>query len=312
MNTQEVTKKNEATKNIFGNVGFNRINYMGDLASRLPIYTYKFMGIEEYKAELLNNFDEGSKVYWLELLERAHWASITTIYRTLGWASGTANAYLDSNYLLFCAGFRGFLESSVDSFYSLINVPESFAKLFSQIKSILNGIRPKEMILYENLEDFLIHFTYARNPKNVKNDAAQTGLEYPPSHYAETIRTYINGFDKHKDELHKCYSELCEITHPSMRSVFMYVAESNDNYKTLRVRNNFNEVLILDFCSRYKELAEYLASILFNTTMITLKVINAFDIPEIETPYVDHLNFSHIELWKDIKKSISESNQTKP
>jgi len=41
--------------------------------------------------------------------------------------------------------------------------------------------------------------------------------------------------------------------------------------------------------------------------MMTLKIINKFNLPELKTPYVDSLDFSHTPLWKDVENFIAQT-----
>lgn len=293
---------------IFNEKGTNLIKYLRLLEKDLPTYTYKFIPIEEYKQ--LSDIKEMQKIYWFELLERAHWASITTIYRTLGWVNGTSNAYISNNYLLFSAAYRGFLESSADSFYTLLKIPKAFAIIYQEVNLALNGSFSQKMIINKELEDSLIHFSYARSRQTKKKDEEVTGIIFPDIHVSETIRKYIDSFgDGLKERIHTCYSFLCDSTHPGMTSVWMYIGTVNQDLKIrgFSDKEHFEKSLLEKFCSDYVKTSEEILMLIFNLTMITLKVINTFNVPELYTPAVNNLSMNHTKLWQDIKEYLPSS-----
>lgn len=52
-------------------------------------------------------------MYWLEIIERAHAVSITTVFRNQKWIEGIVVSYLNNNYYSFAANLRGLIESMV-------------------------------------------------------------------------------------------------------------------------------------------------------------------------------------------------------
>jgi hypothetical protein len=56
------------------------------------------------------------QVYWREILFRAHFGACASLLRTRRWIEGACAAFEHRNYHTFMAAFRGWLESSADTF----------------------------------------------------------------------------------------------------------------------------------------------------------------------------------------------------
>jgi len=78
-------------------------------------WKYLFVPDEEFikiNDELLQ-----SKIYWEDILYRAHIASLLSLFKVRRWFQGMENNH--DNYYGFCSSLRGLIESCADSFFSL-------------------------------------------------------------------------------------------------------------------------------------------------------------------------------------------------
>lgn len=93
---------------------------------------YRFMPMKEYEDLMLKDTAAGMRVYWLEILARAHCCSTIAILRTRRWLSAMESSACENNLLSFAASFRGFLESAADSSTFLIGGPTDTCRSICQ------------------------------------------------------------------------------------------------------------------------------------------------------------------------------------
>src|SRR5437764_28633 len=131
------------------------------LLPHLEGYRYTFLDPAEYNALLGRDTAAAMAVYWREMLHRAHWAASTSLIRTHRWLAGLLDAFDAENLIVFCACARGLLEASADSWYSLNPVAPTLASAKGIITRAL-AERLNDRVLAEEIENRLIHFTFAR------------------------------------------------------------------------------------------------------------------------------------------------------
>jgi hypothetical protein len=122
---------------------------------------FEFMPIDEFQRLASSDFAEGAKVYWREILYRAHLAAVAALARHSRWIDSCLRNYSPgSNFLGFACCLRGLLESSSDIFYSLRGVPLTIAGSIVQVRQALMGELRTAGYASEKLENLLIHFIY--------------------------------------------------------------------------------------------------------------------------------------------------------
>ena len=99
---------------------------LSPLHSELRNFTYRVLDVEAFEVLLRHDSRRGQRIYWLELLYRAHLAAATTMLRQDRWLN--AAAATNANCLGFAAAFRGLLESAADASFSLRFVPRYIAE----------------------------------------------------------------------------------------------------------------------------------------------------------------------------------------
>lgn len=257
--------------------------------------TYKFIPEQEYILVLKENPSEGMRIYWAEMLDRAHLAATTSMLRNKRWINGVVFAVENDNLLVFASAFRGLIESAADAFDGLRPVPISLSENYDIIKSALEGKLKGAIICCKTLEDSLIHFSHARR--------LSKGHTEPEIHRAKTSREYLDLLKKIGDgEILNCYSELCEITHPAAASIaFLFDQKPKDEYQ-LSLENDAK--YIINFCAKYKSIMSEILQLSFNLALLTLRVLNSFPVDKLKTPILNELSFESIRGWQNIKNYI--------
>src|SRR6516162_2489642 len=105
----------------------------------LQKYIYTIHDNEYFANTISSSAAELQKVYWEEILQRAHWAALSSLIRNLQWIKATAKAIEDNNLLSFSANLRCLIESCGDNLLSLLNVPNTLADNFEDITKCIRG-----------------------------------------------------------------------------------------------------------------------------------------------------------------------------
>ncbi|WP_198291713.1 hypothetical protein, partial [Pseudomonas asplenii] len=212
---------NNLVKDIFGQAGEVYPPIIQDLLECSYNKKYKFLNLDDFK--LLSGSDS-NYVYWIEILYRSHWAATSNLIRHDRWYELCYNSSIISpNYIAFCSGLRGLLECATDTYDALGGVPLTLAQASSYIEDALLR-RPISKILFsEELEDRLIHFSYARKLNKQENA--------PKSHEAKTASYYIAQLDSVDLPLKNLYAELCQVVHPAYQSTAWLVGSEDQSYK---------------------------------------------------------------------------------
>src|SRR6267154_2815366 len=85
------------------------------LGSSEQSYRYTFMSVEQFRD--LTKVEQ-SRVYWYEMVERAHCASLTSLLRLQRWVALINSSAEGLNFVGFAASFRGVIESAADTRYA--------------------------------------------------------------------------------------------------------------------------------------------------------------------------------------------------
>ncbi|ELR64462.1 hypothetical protein C942_02486 [Photobacterium marinum] len=282
------------TSDIFGENGQDMLNTLFGVVENIDITKYQFMSHKEHELLMYKDFYTGLKQYWVEILFRAHFASVASIYRNYQWVMGMESSYKNNLFLPYTACFRALIESAADTFDSFNGVPVALAKNNKQINKIITGKYKKKVgFVSKELEDKLIHFSHARRVGK-KEDV-------PDSHQAKSAAKYINSLDKNKSlKLYECYSELCEYTHPAASSTGNFMSSIDEN--TFVFSTGFDKDKIIALSSKYSDAIEVLLSCAFNPGLITLKLLRKLSEPTCQVPIVDQIGVGDMPLWKECIK----------
>jgi hypothetical protein len=294
--------KNEHLEAVFSKPGLFFVPKIARIAAQLRDFRHTFFSNETAKKIGESDFQELERIYWLEILYRAHIACATNLIRTDRWIKGILQAYTTANYLCFSASYRGLLESSVDAHYSLVTLPKFFANQAETIHRAVERNLGNVSISAREIEDRLIHFTHGRNTKKENHP------DMPESHNAQTMRKYIDEVGSPESQrLHNCYSELCDVTHPSAQSLlYMLDSDVTDDRTVTCLYNDRDAVFIHSFCQRYKDIPSSLFQNGVLSSLMTLKLLNLMNLPEITTSAVEDLDLSEFGRYTEWSSKISE------
>lgn len=244
----------------------------------------------------------GMQIYWKELLQRLHLASVTTLMRNLKWMQGIRFGVETNNFIVLASSLRGYLEAFVDSYYStsfkFIDVAENFSNISKALKGTLE--RP---LLSSEFEESLIHFYSASKNANSKTHNVEWLVPM-------TTRKYLDGFDLPDSELrHQLYSELCEIVHPASPSVKCFTKEE-DNIKSSTIQTVLgrDDELIEKILEKYSKLLRLIFRVSNTIAVVNLKTLNNFNEPCISANYIDDSIINKLavksEGWEIFKNKL--------
>ncbi len=275
----------------FGQAGEIYPPIVRDLLGEAYGKQYEFISPDDFKS--LNEVDS-SYVYWIEILYRSHWAATSNLIRYIKWFELCHdNSVVKPNYIAFCSGLRGLLECSTDTYEALGSVPLTLAHASKHIDDALLHRPVLIRAVSEELEDSLIHFSYAR--KLQKSEVA------PKSHKAKTASHYISQLDSTNLPFKSLYSELCQVVHPAHQSTAWLVGRTEQFYT---IRESEDLAFILDLCERYKECIEYMQMSSVNTSLFIFKVLNKFMCSDLHNSSAEKYDMSQSPLSKKIQDAM--------
>ncbi len=145
---------------------------------------------------------------------------------------------------------------------------------FKNITKALNGELNCDY-LAENIENYMLHFQYAS--KDNEDNQPKTNKEY--------IK-FLQQFSDYK--LEGLYSILCELTHPSSKSVscFTVYKEKNEFYSYSQILVD-NMKVADEIIKDYEREIYFLLHISTNLPLLCLKVLNLFKVDFVYTDYIE-------------------------
>ncbi len=276
---------------ILGQVG--RI-YLRGIDSILPVLesaNYRFLPNEEYTRIIVEDPTAGLRIYWSEILFRAHLAAATSIVRSRQWVDGMLREAGTPNFLVFAAAMRGLLESAADTLTSLRLVPEALAQHYRIIEDALASCC-RGISISSELEDTLIHYSHATKvPK---------GKDVPDSHRAKTIQEYLSALEEGKvPRLSELYAFLCDVTHPGAISVnyLLHHEDESGSVGWLHPDHASDRRAIEGFVKDFGNSIPPIVMFAFNPGLVTLRVLNSFSLPVIHTPPSPDWGLEDTALW---------------
>lgn len=188
---------------------------------------------------------------------------------------------------------------------SLLNVPSTLADNFINItKCLKENTEEKTMYTFKELEEILIHFSYARKITQEEKDLQG---KLPKYQNAKPAAEYLKKLDHSvaNGPVSELYGILCQFSHPAAHSTHYLTKMSFDNSKyEFEYSLNADKEYIDRILNAYND--EIIKSLQygFNPGILTLKTLNYFDYELTKTQYVDTINMDFMKMWVDIKNKI--------
>ncbi|HWB58048.1 MAG TPA: hypothetical protein VG733_01085 [Chthoniobacteraceae bacterium] len=272
---------------LFGNKAAQYYNGIHDVANGCDGFNYQFMEMDSYKRLYENHqLAEAQRVYWSEIIYRAHITACASLLRAERWLNGVLDGYRIGNLFVWAASLRGLIESTVDSFIPLAAADSVFRKNLEQINKILKTEFSKTAYWSHDLENELIHFMHGRKLSGEES-------KQNPQHKTKRTQEYLLSMFPDKDHaVHDSYRKLCEIVHPACSSVAAFVNENGCLYTLSNCRdreylNNINKSVQLQY------VYECLLLACFGFPVSILRCINRMELPDLFIRTVE--KYDHID-----------------
>ncbi|MBQ4844574.1 hypothetical protein [Pseudoalteromonas sp. MMG005] len=266
-----------------------------EIESCLAKVAYKFTAEEDFSK--VRSIRELQLVYWSEIIQRFHVCGATTILRLKKWYEAIDSSYKSKNYYGFCASLRGLLEACSDSFYSIGKVIIPISENFSHIKSAIDG-KATELVLATEIENELIHYIYGRKLSASERES------FEDSHKAKQVRQYLDSIQS--ENLNSLYSELCQVSHPSLMSFTPFMMETSDH--RLVLHNEFiDEELNKNLLERHKSTIHETTVFALGPALCSLKLVNLLSGSLLEALHTDERAFENLGeygLWVKLEAII--------
>lgn len=264
------------------------------LASRIEVelsagsITYEFFPPEDFERLLIHQPPRAQRIYWHELVGRAHFAAVSSILRSAQWLEGVQVSCDRDLFLPFCANLRSLIESAADSLTGLSGVAQAFAENRVAVNEALS-MKSSQFMISKEIEDQLIHFSHGR--KLAKDEVA------PQSHSAKSARSYIEILERlGLAQAHAVYGFLCQVTHPAADSVSHFLSQTGDLKFSLFPRND--RVAIAALVQKHEAFLHALLRYAFNQPIILLRVLLHIDLREYHSREISRLNLSAMPGWQ--------------
>jgi hypothetical protein len=256
----------------------------------LDALAYPFSPNAEWEALTKRDPAAGMRVYWLEILYRAHWAAATSLIRADRWLRGIQDGDRAGNLMVFAASLRGFLESSADTNDALNAVPFTLAEHYEIVSAALAG--KSAGLAITELEERFLAFTFASksSPRKESVYAARNPFDH------------LAAFKREEPSITQMYADLCDIVHPGMSSVLSYSLSADGI--AVYVSQSAERPAIDQLRERVPAALRPAIVLGVTNMVLLLKVLNVFKVPEVETPIVDHVNMNGRPGWEKAKNYL--------
>jgi hypothetical protein len=285
----------------FGNHVTLFIPVVGEVLIKCSEIEYSFLKLEDWEElrSSKNSIEKMNKVYWIEMLNRLHLASVASIRRNYGWMKSMALLKNAGEVTGYTACLRSLLEAAADSMYSIVPPTNTLAREHNRIHNSINGVMREELYGAPDMEDFLIAFTHGR--KLHKHD------DFPDSHRAKQSYEFLNILqdDVGIDGVRELNNFLNGIVHPAADSVFFQVSVSSDEENEIFKFNPKAETeTILQIEKEYAVILCALPSLCLDPALIALRVLHKFG----RFPMIRSLKkypFQQQDLWGKVQALLN-------
>lgn len=242
---------------------------------------------------------DGLYSYWSELFGRAYIAASASLIRHEQWISGMEACYQTSSYLGLCGCLRGLVESAADSAHALECFVPSIVPIWNDLKQILKGQKIEKSLNCKDLEDILIHFSFARKPKK--------GESVPDGHKALPNRDYIDTLRRFDPAFERLYCMLVELVHPAKDSVdWMLTYTQTESHWDVSLHSGEEaSSKICDLLDGNRAAILNLLMVSSNLSLLTLKTLRRIDFKDVNLEFMDAINLSGLPAWRDVENNTT-------
>ncbi len=108
---------------VFGAAAASHIPIITEVLEGIGEHEYEFTSPERFGVVAKEDWLEGQRIYWLEILYRAHFAASTSLTRTARWINAMLAFSDDPHFTAFNAAYPGYLEAAADSYHTFRSIP---------------------------------------------------------------------------------------------------------------------------------------------------------------------------------------------
>lgn len=266
---------------------------INDIAPDLSKDRYSFEDPGEFERNSLDvetGREYAGRIYWTEMLYRAHMASVAALFRTTRWIEVAIREH-EAGSLYGCASAcRSLIESAGDIGHSLGSVARTLANIQHEVKAEIAGRACGPLHVSTELEDSLIHFTHAHK--------VAKGREVPDSHKAMPPFKYVDYVDRMKiSGVKELYAIFCGFIHPAADSVSVAFVPQDGNW----VVDPFNETAVLQ--NLVAERRDTLLGVMmasYNAPLLILRALHSFGLFT-KLPGLRKYRFDDIPEWNKVE-----------
>jgi len=211
--------------------------------------------------------EECNHIIALELIEKAHLASVAALLRARRWADATCLMYDKKNFVGWAASFRGLLESAGDTYDGLLRIPIALAHHHREISRCLAG-KEQNLVGAQELEEALDHFVHAKWTRTKKGDILKA---------RENI-DYVRMLQKAIPDVESLYHRLCSICHPSSASIDYFNEPSPDKRGGFKISPTRDMAAISSFSAEFPNALQHALMMHSNPPLLILRVLHTFKV----------------------------------
>jgi len=295
-------------------------------------YAYKILSNQSFSIIKLKDSKKANFIYVYEIIERLHWAAISSILRCKRWMDGLINSIETNNFIIFSSSFRGLLESAGDSIFTFEHIPIREIEYIKTNKNYNNKDKKSNLpidLMYRydlmvnslkgqnsdlgntvsklrKIEDKLINFNFAKQ----SHDDTPYSLEAIKNrdvYIARKANEYVNilgikfmnnGLGEF-EESYKLYASLCEYVHSSSDSTLYFYNNINNVYKfnSKADQENINNILKKNEALLYLAIESQIV-----LPIMILKIINSLGLKQLFTKNLFDVSFTDNATWLKINE----------
>jgi hypothetical protein len=128
----------------------------------------------------------------------------------------------------------------------------------------------------------------------------------PKGHKALEPKDYRNAIglpEERRKAFGLLYDHLCGICHPTAFSLAPFSEQIGDN--SIRMRAGQDSAEILTLCREYEPVISDCLSMSVTTSVLCLKALNWFSLPEVKCEEVGRWNFDDVPAWRKAQVAAS-------